>query len=733
MQSASPPDFHREGPGARWSPIVGPETIALLDHLGLPQESRFTLQAEAASILARCVPPTCPNDQETGLVIGYIQSGKTMSFTTIAALARDNDYRLVIVLSGLTKSLFEQSRRRLEDDLRANGDRHRWLPRANPRVRSDLDSIMVALNTRHSVHGPRTVLLTVMKNRAHLDQLISLLSQLPLDQVPVLVIDDEADQASLNNEVRSGGESATYRRLVTIRARLPHHTYLQYTATPQAPLLINLIDVLAPKFAEVLTPGSAYTGGRVFFEGEFELVRRIPPSEVPTRKNALTEPPESLLAAMRMFFLGVAAGRLAGQDSQDDNRSMMIHPSMQRADHAEYRRWVRAIKRRWTTLLAVGEGAPNDHDYLDFFEDLHMAHADLGFTMEGLPPLEDLVSHFQEGIDQTIVVEVNSRGGPTPEVDWRQHYAHILVGGEVLNRGFTIEGLTVSYMPRGLGTRQADTIQQRARWFGYKEDYLGYCRVYLPDQASGAYRDYVAHEENMREQLRVFHETGRPLSEWKRAFFLAPALRPTRDIVLDLDYVRGNFSDRWYDPAAPHESENAVVANRELVGQLVARFKNRFHPDEGDPRRTQEQIHLIVMGLSLQEVYEEFLTKLRFTQPSDSAKYTGLLLQVGKHLEEHEDDLCAIYQMKSGRTRERGLDNRGEILNLFQGHNPEDARPADRIYPGDRGIHAPDVLTIQLHRLDLKHNGNVVAADVPAVAVWVPRRMSAHWISQQQG
>src|SRR5207244_2072145 len=116
-----------------------------------------------------------------------------------------------------------------------------------------------------------------------------LLDALSLDGIPVLVIDDEADQASLNNRTRQGDQSKTYSVLLEVRSRLPVHTFLQYTATPQAPLLINLIDALSPDFARVLRPGHAYTGGQTFFiDREHDLIRIIPASELPLPENNLT-------------------------------------------------------------------------------------------------------------------------------------------------------------------------------------------------------------------------------------------------------------------------------------------------------------------------------------------------------------------------------------------------------------------------------------------------------------
>src|SRR5439155_11169168 len=129
-----------------------------------------------------------------------------------------------------------------------------------------------------------------------------------------------------------GEESTTYRELRTLKQTVPLHTFLQYTATPQGPLLINLIDVLSPAFAATLTPGPDYTGGRDFFLTNQPLVREIPPADIPSNTNVLHEPPDSLLEAMRLFFLGVASGSI--RDRAHGNRSMMVHPTQRTGGHA---------------------------------------------------------------------------------------------------------------------------------------------------------------------------------------------------------------------------------------------------------------------------------------------------------------------------------------------------------------------------------------------------------------
>jgi hypothetical protein len=105
-----------------------------------------------------------------------------------------------------------------------------------------------------------------------------MLADLDLSGRPVLVIDDEADQASLNAKVNSGEQTTTYTRIMELRSEIPHHTFLQYTATPQAPLLINIIDLLSPNFVEVLEQPDRLTVfltvfSEVHIEGNQKTVR----------------------------------------------------------------------------------------------------------------------------------------------------------------------------------------------------------------------------------------------------------------------------------------------------------------------------------------------------------------------------------------------------------------------------------------------------------------------------
>ena len=119
--------------------------------------------------------------------------------------------------------------------------------------------------------------------------------------------------------------STIYGRIRDLKNILPHHTFIQYTATPQAPLFINIFDNLSPNFIQLLTPGDKYTGGRAFCLENHFIIRQIPYSEIYSDDNNFDEAPETLKDAMRTFFLSVTSGRLFGdRKGNPKNRSMMV-------------------------------------------------------------------------------------------------------------------------------------------------------------------------------------------------------------------------------------------------------------------------------------------------------------------------------------------------------------------------------------------------------------------------
>lgn len=722
-----------------WQPIKG-ETIEalkkriMLSDSDIDDDEWEIIQNEATSVLSNCVSPKVSSGQETGLVIGYVQSGKTLSFTTVAALARDNGYQMVIVITGTSLILTDQSTRRLKTDLELDKPPRRWYHiKSSEFIKSQGQSNHTKIHTkiRDVLYDwkdtaldrseCRTVLITVMKHHQHLKNLTDILLKLNLSDVPTLVIDDEGDQASLNTMVKKGKASPTYQRILSLKKCLPRHTFLQYTATPQAPLLINLIDVLSPNFATVLSPGPKYTGGKAFFQNAQNQICTIPDSEILTRNQQFKGPPKSLHEAMRIFFLGISAGRILDKGNR---WSMMVHPSHKTVEHKYYLNWIENAKGNWWKILA-GSGDERDRqDLLKMFRD---NYKNLQKTVSNLPSFEELSVKLSSIIRSTEVHEVNASHGHTPDVSEFNADVNILVGGQAMDRGFTVKGLTVTYMPRGKGVGNADTIQQRARFFGYKKDVFEYCRVFLEDRVRNAFENYIIYEEYVRTSLIEHAETGKTLDEWAREFPHDINLNPTRHSVLGTLYSWIKLGGQWYAPKAPHDSiEKIGVTNRSIVEKFLNKFP--FQEDKEHSGRTKMRQHRKV-SCRLKDVHEELLRPFQVKQSVDLQKFKLVCSQIAVYLESNPDALCTVYHMSSGEPRRRALKDKKDVLRgVFQGSSPDKVS-----YLGDVNIKTPGCVTVQIHKFTIRRKREVIYSDVPVLTVWIPKEISQDWLIQNQG
>lgn len=729
-----------------WGAVAGTELERLLQNeFGEDNQAKASVRIPALSILSKSTSPNRLGQTRTGLVCGHIQSGKTLSFTAVGAAAHDNNFRLIIVITGRTTILAEQSRDRLLHDLGVGEHPFRpWYHRHNPSatLRPTLRQLLGAWNT--DTGRKQTILLTVLKHQKRIHNVADLL--LPLgDNLlgPTLIIDDEADQASLNNRVRKGETSSVYRSISSLRDALPTHTYLQYTATPQANIFIPLIDLLSPDFCEVLDTGSGYVGGhQIFNQRGGDLVELIPGNELPDQ-HAETNPPPSLLRALRLFLTGVACGLIeVDQTGQllPRNRSMLVHPSRLVSSHSLYSTWVGQVLHQWLELLCNR----NDPDHAALVGEFQPAYDDLLQTVgtEQMPEFDSIVRKLPEAIRETEVREVNSA-----DVDqmnwndeWRQRYAWVLVGGQKLDRGFTVEGLTVTYMPRGRGVGYADTIQQRGRFFGYKAKYINFCRVFLETDVRDAFQVYVESEESMRDFLRSVSSLGEIRDPaLKRRFQMDRSLRPTRRSVLLDNPQHRDFRSGWFEQAHPHARLEVSQQNLTLVNQFATEQGLDRNEASGQTdwlvvpdRARNTHLHEVSSEVSLRILHEDLLTKLLMSQANDDSQWQIALAIVEHAVDRLGDEPSHIVWMRPSEEAHRGTTDRGAIRQTLMGAYPN-RRPY--VYMGDRHVHMGKA-TLQVHCFDI-HEGRVDSGPlrwrrVPTIALWLDDDIRTTLIVQEQ-
>lgn len=705
-------------PPLRWVPDQGEFTQGFLksksadpngpsyDDLTVGPES--VLQ-EAQRILGRCLPPNETGTPETGLVVGYVQSGKTLSFETVIALARDNGYGVVIVLAGTKNNLLDQSEERLKKDFDIDDGDENWYHLHNPTTsqKSQIESRVSAWRKKPT---KRSVLITVLKHGGHLEKLAKVLGSVSLNDVPSLIIDDESDQASLNTKAARikarlaavTDVSTTYKSILMLRAVLPHHSYLQYTATPQAMLLLAQTDFLNPNFAELVTPGDAYTGGKAFFGGAPDLIVDIPPAQVPTPTRPLSSPPKTLLEAFRSFLLVAAHHSLTrqrGPKPKDRNRSMMVHPAVATTSHKQYKSWLdKAWKTLKSTVTAFQNSNPAKAEAIFKNE-----YASLLKTFPGIRPLPDLMAELvDEVFDELNIVEVNGTKDAQEKVNWKATRYWVLVGGAKLDRGYTVEGLCTTYMPRPLGTSPAaDTLQQRARFFGYKLPYLGLCRVYLQSTVQAAFAEYIEHEEFVRDALAG--NRGKPLSDWRRDFILTALLKPTRANVIGLGTRRIPVNG-WLVPSAMQNDDDATNDNRQLLARVLLKWTKAF----GKPvnaatvlKVSTSSPHDLIEGVPLRAVLEDFMLDVRVRDAHDSEEHSAMLIALGSLLAKNDAlkvDVFLMNRMAIGyRTRVEG--HGLKAIHRYAPINQYFSQSAGTL--NDRDHCFSDRISLQLRRFDL--------------------------------
>lgn len=747
---------------SKWNPFLGEEIDALIRHKGFVDssgtinESGENIIDSTCGILGMCGNPNDTSISETGLVLGYVQSGKTLSFTSLTAMARDNNYQIVIIIAGTSTPLSVQTYERMKSDLRIDSRYDRkWVIIPNANTLEDRDTIQMKLDQWSDDSYPNercsTVLITVMKNGNHLRNLADVFRGLNLMNVPTLIIDDESDQASLNTRGRANaragigvneGEASTiYRRINNLRSIFPHNTLLQYTATPQANLFVNIMDRLSPNFIKLLTPGEGYTGGQAFFIQNPNLIRRIPNNEIPSNQNPINEPPESLLYALKIFFIGVVAD--LNQDFR--NRTMMVHPSRLTNSQRTFFDWIRNVCESWVRLLESSD----EDEKNELLSEFRIAYDDLFLTVGStLPEFEDLGStRLIHSIKNTRIIEVNASSGRTPEIRWNDFYSHILVGGQAMDRGFTVEGLTVTYMPRSLATGQIDTTLQRARFFGYKGDYLGFCRVWVDQNNIDAYVSIIEHEEDVRNRLEEYDLNNKHLNEWDRELVKDRILRLTRPNIIYDDLDRDYFGSEWFLIRAPHDTDNLIPANRNTINEFYNTYSQNFNIDNGHSERTELQKHLVA-EIPIADTLQYLLNRLRFTKETDSQTFSSLRGLLNSYLNENPDETSLVYFMTATKVgdeiiqsiRDRRTTANDEVQQYFQGPNPTKRGFArGETYPGDREIRDENRLTVQIHRLKLldangddilDENDNLIYEDVPSMAIWIPEAIGKDIVRQ---
>lgn len=505
----------------------------------IPPQVVATLDTVTDEILDFSGDPLDPGTgARRGMVMGHVQSGKTTNYSALICKAADAGYKTIILLAGITNSLRSQTQERLDETFIGKKSVFHALAQEPLPIQTystvkrfpaygtsrDRDFTRDAAGMFFSLDAhSEPIIFISKKNKAPLTRLRDWLIEqghgAPIAS-PLLLIDDEADNASINTAKDPAATTAINGVIREILALFERRSYVGYTATPFANIFIDpdnedamLRDDLFPKhFIKALDPPSNYVGASRVFAADGDLRPKMTiiindyGQLLPLEHKAghpVTALPGSLLTAIRVFVLTRAVRVLRGQG--DSHCSMMINVSrfnaIQEKVYGLVYAYLDALKNAAAVSAGLNTSALADPiiDLLKADFDRELASADASF--------QEVLGVLNEAAGSIIPVTVNMKGGALEYSRNKAKGLHVIaIGGLALSRGLTLEGLTVSYILRN--TAASDTLMQMARWFGYRPDYDDLCRVYLPQASLDHYEQINEAIEELRDEVGRMQALG---------------------------------------------------------------------------------------------------------------------------------------------------------------------------------------------------------------------------------
>jgi hypothetical protein len=619
-----------------------------------------SLDETTDEILSRLEDPSRPDAWDRrGLVVGHVQSGKTSNYTGLICKATDAGYKVIIVLAGLHNNLRSQTQMRLDEGFlgyettpRAEHDATRVNvigvgdidpdPAIRPNyitTRDEKGDFSMAVGRKFGIApGGKPLLFVVKKNASVLKNLLKwidgiLNGRTCLNDVPLLVIDDEADHASVDTKAEAVDEDGTPNgdhdpsringQIRLLLRKFQKSAYVGYTATPFANIFIHdqgrtdkLGDDLFPRSFIINLPAPSNYDGPVRIFGleptknsdgvpPLPLIRTIRdhaaslnPDETsgwmpPKHRNGFIprydgsdELPPSLKEAILAFVLACAARRARGQ--QKVHNSMLVHvtrfTSVQLLVRNQIEREVKAIRNR--VRLGKGSGVLDDlqtlwnSDFSTTSEQVHELHPERASKQLAWEQVEP---HVQNVLESIHVRTINGTAGDI--LDYETHrdtgFNVIAVGGDKLARGLTLEGLSVSYFLRA--SRMYDTLMQMGRWFGFRPSYLDLCRLYTTPELNEWFVHITQAAEELRREFDHMHIINGTPKDYGLKVRAHPTMLVTSRVKMrSATEVEIDFAGAVQETIIFHRDTRVIRANYDATTSLLDAMGQ---PIERDPAR----------------------------------------------------------------------------------------------------------------------------------------------------
>ncbi len=545
-----------------------------------------------------------------GIVLGYVQSGKTANFLGVISKAADMGYKLFIILSGISNSLRNQTKSRIQKDIYDKNEEH-WYFLTPDDEDFNIKKIL-PINDYLERNWEKKFLCIMKKNSIRLESFITWIgdNKEKFDDIPVILIDDECDQASLNTNTDEE-RTEINKNIIKILGLFQKITYIGYTATPYANLLVspkNHIDLYPRDFISALPKPFDYIGSEEIFgsneiitdEDGYELDNTFPIIEdfIPEGELDLLYPtteifnpkkiPDSLKKAIIYFWLATTfmwwrkGNKIVNYTKS--HSTMLIHTHQETDTHVILRDNIQEFK---DEILRKLKDENRRDDLIEkireiwIYEKKKMDNCTYPGIVEVWPEFDCIFTSnlLRTTIEESIIVMQNSREDNVDNVDDlfllyqnNQGNCYIAIGGNMLSRGLTLEGLIVSYYVRT--AENYDTILQMGRWFGFRKNYLDLIRLWTTQDIYQHFLHIADVETEIREQIEENGHQHLNPSQFPIKIETHDDLLPTsKDKIRDVVYLYSNYGGKIISTSFFYRTnEEWLEHNIKAVNNLISKI-----------------------------------------------------------------------------------------------------------------------------------------------------------------
>lgn len=659
-------------------------------------EGATSMRDAATRILSDAIRQTKDVSQSNNvLLVGKVQSGKTSNLEMLSALAFDNGFQILVLFGGYTANLLGQSVKRFRKtfDIPDYDDDFDLEDSDAPVLMSTATNSEISLDIsgcngdylRYALESGNPIIIACLKHYDRIRQVADKLALLGDVEDRAFIIDDEGDQASLNNARNKATDaSSTYRSICTLKDVLHNPLYFSITATPQANVFLNELSQLIPSRLHLLSPAKGYCGAEVYHLSDPGVVITSDDDFEACLDNNMS--PESFQTAMRHFLVASAILTTRGDVKRCNKSDMVIHARKEIIYHNQISQWAEVYLNDLKGVLSDAIEGDDDTAYA-LFKPIYLRYFDES-ARASVPFDKDFIDKLYKVANSSVVLRQNSKETSTNNNSII--YPHrINIGADLLQRGITFDHLLTTYFVRWAKSGgNMDTNLQRARWFGYRSQYVELTRLFTTEEIAQEFSYLGDMEDDLWTQMEEVENGTREIGAI-RILAERTKQQPTRKSVVSYSIIR---VDDWTKQSNGLFDIDKAQRNRNTVEDFIGRHS--FVDVDYGRQLTSEPTALMSI-VEVRGVLELIcnLDEAIFDGEGGSFTKTELLRRI------RTAKSVAVLQMSMGQERNRSFyKDSHRIKALQQGRSSNSIEESK--YLGDKSVISLETdISIQIHHI----------------------------------